>query len=352
MYTPPRVHKYLFWLNLSLISTFFAEVISGADLFPYFHLWGIVIVVPIYLLHMLVLVTLVYRRGRPTLPALYFAGTLFGLYEAYITKVLWNPDWGEIFKIAEVAVFEVAVLVFFWHVWMSFIFPLLAAETWLTGSTEILSHFPPRLQPLFSARRSWLLLAILGGLFITINAPTPGHALLSGLGSALVLGSFGWLWRWLTRGHNYTLADLLPNRREGIVLGCLLFGIYLFTGFTLRPEAFPPFLGHFVIWILYGCCIFCLILALRVSRQNPPEADSLVRSVSARFWLWGIAAFTLTAAAAEALFLFLPLEGLTGFIGWYGVALLGLLSLIWVLRLLLGERRTLKKLAEADLRGW
>ena len=37
----PRAHKYLFWLNLGLISTFFAEIISGSDLFPYFHFWGV-----------------------------------------------------------------------------------------------------------------------------------------------------------------------------------------------------------------------------------------------------------------------------------------------------------------------
>ena len=345
MNTPPRTHKYLFWLNLGLISTFFAEVISGADLFPYFHLWGILIVVPIYLLHTLVLITLVYRQGRPTLPALYFAGTLFGLYEAYVTKMLWNPDWGEIFKIAELAVFEVFVLVFFWHVWMSFIFPLLAAETWLTGSSEILPHFPPRWQRLFGARKGWLWLAILGGLFVTINTSTPGHALLSGLGSALVLGCFGWLWRRLTRGRSYKLVDLLPNRREWIVLGCLLLGIYLLTGLTLRPEAFPPFLGHFMIWLVYGFCIFWLILALRFSRQSQPQGDSLFRSVSPRLWLWCIATFALTAAAAEALFLVLPLDGPTSMIGWFGVVLLGLLSLLWVMRLLLRERRALRKAA-------
>ncbi len=139
MNTPPRIHKYLFWLNLGLISTFFAEVVSGADLFPYFHFWGITIVTPIYLLHTLILITLVYRKGRPTLPALYFAGTLFGLYEAYITKILWNPGWDEpVFKLAEVAVTETLVLVFFWHVWMSFIVPLLAAETWLTRSVRVM----------------------------------------------------------------------------------------------------------------------------------------------------------------------------------------------------------------------
>jgi hypothetical protein len=54
MNTPPRTHKYLFLLNLGLISTFFAEILSGSDLFPYFHFWGIAMVVPLYLLHTLI----------------------------------------------------------------------------------------------------------------------------------------------------------------------------------------------------------------------------------------------------------------------------------------------------------
>jgi len=43
----PKWHKRLFWLNIGLISTFFAEVISGSDMFSYFHLWGIAMVIPI-----------------------------------------------------------------------------------------------------------------------------------------------------------------------------------------------------------------------------------------------------------------------------------------------------------------
>ncbi|MFZ6029235.1 MAG: hypothetical protein ACOYYS_16100 [Chloroflexota bacterium] len=341
---PPHTHKYLFWLNLGLISTFFAEVLSGSDPFPYFHIWGILMVVPIYLLHTLVLVTIVYRKGRPTLPALYFAGTLFGLYEAYITKILWNPTWGDgVLKLAETAVFETAVLVFFWHVWMSFIFPLLATETWLTGSNQILARFPQRLQRLFSVRRGWLILAVLAGMFVTINTPTPQNALLSGLGVSAVLGFFGGLWRRLTREHSYTIEDLLPNKREFTVLGILLLGIYLLTGLTLRPEAFPPLTGHFAIWILYATCAALLILALRMSRQGIIPEDAPPIQTPPRFWPWGIAIFTLTSALVEAISLFVPLDGIVGGLGWYAITLLGLCCFVRIAWNLLRQSRRWQK---------
>jgi len=341
MNTPPRIHKYLFWLNLGLISTFFAEVVSGADLFPYFHFWGVAIVTPIYLLHTLILITIVYRKGRPTLPALYFAGAVFGLYEAYITKILWNPGWDEpVFKLAEVAVTETLVLVFFWHVWMSFIVPLLAAETWLTGSHQILAQFPPRLQRFFSARKGWLILAVLGGMFVTINAPSPQSILLSGLGVIVVLGLFGGLWRRLTRGCQYTLEDLLPNQREFAVLVILLLGIYLFTGLTLHPEAFPPLLGHLVIWMLYGVCVALLLLALRISRRSAAPDSPLLIQIPQRFWLGGIVIFALTAALLESVSLFFPLEGFIGLTGWCGATLLGLLGFVLIARRLLRAQQT------------
>ncbi|MFO7944382.1 MAG: hypothetical protein R6U51_08825 [Anaerolineales bacterium] len=72
-------------------------------MFPYFHAWGLLVVVPLYGLHILVLAHLVYRSPQPHFPSLIFAGMLFGLYEAYLTKVLWDPPWGEALIIGGVA---------------------------------------------------------------------------------------------------------------------------------------------------------------------------------------------------------------------------------------------------------
>ncbi|MBI9048747.1 MAG: hypothetical protein JEZ00_04995 [Anaerolineaceae bacterium] len=328
----PRIHKYLFWLTLGLISTFFAEVISSADLFPFFHTWGIFLIVPSYLLHTVVLTTLIFRFGRPTLPVLYFTGTIFGLYEAYITKILWNPIGEDIIKLGEVAVFEVLVLVFFWHAWMSFIVPLLVSEKWLTGSTDIRSNLQRPIQKLLTGHRGWIFLAIGGGFFVSIQAPSVSDALLSTAGSALVLGFSGWLWQRLTRNRQNTIEDLLPNRRELFFLLTLLIGFYIWTGFYLRPEAYPPLMGHVIIWILYTLCILFLIIALKASRSqiNDTIIVSSIPLPSRFLWLKYLLVYVLTLIIAITILK--PLSGLIGLIGWFGVGILGLISLIWMLR--------------------
>jgi len=76
----------------------------------FFNAWGILVVFPLYTLHTLVLAFLFFRRKQISLPVLFLAGMLFGLYEAYITKVLWNPTWGDAhIMVAGLAVVQTAV---------------------------------------------------------------------------------------------------------------------------------------------------------------------------------------------------------------------------------------------------
>lgn len=60
-------------------------------MFPYFEALGILAIMPLYTLHILVLSYVVFNIGRPRFYTLLSAGIIFGMYEAYITKVLWSP---------------------------------------------------------------------------------------------------------------------------------------------------------------------------------------------------------------------------------------------------------------------
>ena len=62
-----------FWIILGLLSTFFAEVIAGSTPYPFFSLVGLLFVTPLYFLHTLFFISIIYRFGKPTLPALYAA---------------------------------------------------------------------------------------------------------------------------------------------------------------------------------------------------------------------------------------------------------------------------------------
>ncbi len=269
----PRSHRWLFWFLLAAYSAFFAEVFAGSDMFPFFNLWGILVVVPLYGLHTLILITIIYRYGRPTLATLVFAGGLFGLYEAYITKMLWRPDWEAWITIADVAVVEVLVLLW-WHTWLSFITPLVLGEGLLTRSQDVLTGLPPRLRRLYGSPRGWLGIALFGAVFQSVNSPDSAQSLLSGLSTVGFLALITLLWRRVTRDRAYRLPDLLPDGREFRVLVGWLLAIYLLNTFAVTPERIPPvWPGQAIIWGLYAALIALLVRALRRSRQVTVLAD-------------------------------------------------------------------------------
>lgn len=327
----PKRHKWFFWLILGALSTSFAEVVSGSDLFPLFHGWGLIVELPLYALHTLVLAYVVFHYGRPRFSTLFIAGAIFGLYEAYITKVLWNPPWDEMINVGGIALFEVPVLVLWWHPMMAFIVPLLVGETIFTGTRETFNALPERARRLLSTRKGCILLAALEGTFQGANSPSPGLVLLSGIGTAGVLGLLLVLWRRAVRGQTYTIRDLLPNRREFCVLLALLLALYLLAGFFLHPEALPGLFPQMVIWLLYAAFFTLLYLNLRKPRQvGELDADGFSPPFSWKFA--GFLALVFVAASVAVQVFLSPLSDMILLISWVVGATIGVLSLISAVR--------------------
>ncbi len=214
----PRKHQYLFWIILAAFSTFFAEVFSGSDMFPFFNAWGILVVVPLYGLHIILLGSLVYRADKPRFSSLIFAGMLFGLYEAYLTKVLWAPPWGDPVIIAGFAPVETIVLVLWWHAWFSFIIPLLVAEKLLTGSTSLGHSLPGKIGKFFNSWGGLAVVMAFGGLFQSINSPDVGASLLSGISTTAVLVGLVLLWKRITKDISYSWPNC--SRTGSSLNGC------------------------------------------------------------------------------------------------------------------------------------
>ena len=106
-----------------MISVVFVEVPAGSTMFPFFTVWGLLVVLPLYLLHSVFLAAVVFRFGRPRFWTLYAAGVLYGMYEAYITKVLWTsfrPE-GPFVTLGGIAVFETILLVLYLHPLLAFV---------------------------------------------------------------------------------------------------------------------------------------------------------------------------------------------------------------------------------------
>ncbi len=309
---PTRKEKLLFWLLLAAYSTFFAEVFAGSDMFPFFNIWGIFVVVPLYGLHSIILTTIIYKYGKPTLATLVFAGMLFGLYEAYMTKVLWQPSWDAAITLGEVAWVEVLVLVFWWHTWFSYITPLLLAEKLLTNSSEILNSLPEKFQRFYSGWKGYLALIIFGGIFQSINSPSVFKSFLSGFSSIGMLVLLTVIWQKTTKNARYSLSELLPNGKEFRFLALWLAALYIFLGFNMFPERLPGIVGQSIILAFYLLVIWLFRLALKKSYTHPIKTEK--EKVPARkYWLFiGLVFIAVLVSARALLNAFLPVIVLLG----------------------------------------
>ena len=302
--------KLFFWLILGTLSVFFAEVAGGSAPFPFFDAWGLYAVLPLYTLHIVFLAFAVIRPTRRIpFTALFSAGAVFGLYEAYITKVIWDPTWGEKgLAVGGVYLAQTAMLVLYWHPFMAFLVPLLAGELLLTSSTEILGALPAFLDRALRTRWAFaaaLFAAAFIGVSKAVDSPTPPHALLSVFSSAAVPALLIFLWLRAPGGKRragLTLRDLLPDCRQGLVIGLLLAAFYAVTGILIRPGSMPrTIVPHLSVWALYALfCGLAVGVLLRAARRDPaaPYAAAPAAAPPARGRLLTAAAVFVASLAA------------------------------------------------------
>ena len=118
-------------LLIGLIVFICAEIFSGASLRA--GLWSpftILVTYWLYFAHFFFFTTLAVRTGRTSLSSLYLWGVLFGLYESWITKVIWSGyNGGGVFAMGHIGPygFSEISMVFFYHPVVSFILPLAVA---------------------------------------------------------------------------------------------------------------------------------------------------------------------------------------------------------------------------------
>lgn len=329
--------RWLFWLLLGAFSVFFAEVFATSDPYVFFHIFGIVGVLGHYAMHLLVLAPLVIRPGRQvSFGAVYLAGVIFGLYEAYMTKVLWMPPWNaEAVRIGGVAVFPVIMLVLFWHPFYAFMAPLFVAEGLVLGSGRLFASLPERAQRIF--RKPWFVpaFAVWVGLNHGANIGGPVQALASSLGTSSVVWLLIVLWHRAARGRRYDLAAMLPRRGWWWACLVLLLGYYLVFGFTILPENLPELGAQAIIWGMYLVFGGLLVRFLRrapVEEYVVEEEERPEQEISpARRWLKFALVFA-ASSLASSLVLAWAGEAVMGLVWITGMGL-GVYTLIYTLRL-------------------
>ena len=321
---PLRI-KILFWILAGMVSTFFAEIVSGSTPFAFFIPLGWLMVIPIYLLHTVILGTIVFRYGKPALYTLYPAGMIFGMYEAYITKVIWgSAGWDQnTISIGGIYVVSFLLIVFFFHPLISFILSITVSESALTSSREIISHMPDfiakRLSDGRRFRRTLVLGALILGMIWAKSTPwtTTFLAELSGL---IVIIAAIYIWREKLHGNRYGMMELLPEKRGMIVLGALLIFIYLLFGYYMNRQYFPGIGTQVLTWLIYALLFFILYRNLKASR-NEREREIHIPQIDRRSLFILIALFLITSSLKVAvgigIFLFILVAFSMSFIGAY-----------------------------------
>ncbi len=325
--------RVLFLLWAALLAFGLPEVIAGTG-----ELWLMrpdvwILGVPLYGLHLLLLADLALRMQRSSWPALYLLGIVFGLYESWITKVIWfgYPDMPG-FSMGGfgpwIGVHETLGLVLFYHAVTSFLLPL-AVLTWLLP--EWRARFPaPRwlfAPDTWGRLRRWGLIA-LWGVISGNNMPDPGLYLATWAPLLLAL--------WL--GAAWLLRDTTPPQARNPLLGprerslafVWLAAIYLVTYWMLLPERRPPV----AIQLLTALAYPLLAIALwRSPRDGNMATTAPVRGsprdvfagVLLPIFVVGLAKIVVTAVSpplgqglAAVAFLAMPAIGVALFL-WLGV---------------------------------
>ncbi len=268
--------KLSFWLLLSVLSVAIAEVSVASAPFAFVNPFETLFLTLFYGSHLLVFAWLTFKRGWPTLTALWLAGVLFGLYEFYITKVLWSPPWGDTISFAHVDVLALIVLAFFWHPFMAFIFPLSIAEAIGTRSWWVSSQLPPWFTG--ASRRTTVIAFVIAALTFGLATTSPDVAIVSTVSAMAAVGLTSWWWRRKARHCAWTLRDLLPNDRQGKRITLVLAAQYLLLAPLMNADSIPPLLGHVVVLLFYGG--FALLFRSSLAESSASAWDEAGRGAT------------------------------------------------------------------------
>lgn len=250
-------------LLIGTLSMFFAEVLSGASHQWFLDPWGLLVTMPLYLTHTILLLNLAVKTERTSLKQLYYWGMFFGLYESWITKVLWagyletgKPMLGTFLGVAWA---EFLTLVLFWHPIMSFIIPILTYETLARD------YLPSHRKHLTKNKRKTLLtllILIIGASFQSTSAGNLETAIGSIAGTIAITIILDITTR------NKSIRSLRLGAKGLTITVTYLTALYTATFLLIFPERIPT---NPISWITILAWYLITVILLKISR--PIEAE-------------------------------------------------------------------------------
>jgi len=262
-------------LQIGFLSMFYAEVLSGSSQLWFIQPFSWLITLPLYMFHVLFFLNISQRLNLHRFSQQYLLGTIFGLYESWITKVLWSgyPSSGMREPIlglfGGIAIFEFSVLVFFFHPIFAYILPVYSYQQLMRSYNSHQSLFlkikPTRIIKLFA-----ILTFLFGTTTFVFNLGLNLISIIMNLVGALLLILLNHLI--ITHKDIPYSSDHIIFENKGFILTCFyLIILYIFTYFVLAPEYIPDMSAFVPIVVFY---IIPIVVLYRSPKMKLDETSS------------------------------------------------------------------------------
>jgi hypothetical protein len=276
----PKSNSISVIILFGLLSVICAEVFSGSAPLWMYDLWGLLVVLPLYWGHGLILWNIALRYRKTSLTHLYLLGIIYGLYESWMTKVIWEgymeasgPQFGQFLGFA---IGEFMIIALFWHAIFSFIVPLM------------IFHILGNLGPSYSITKArsflFVLIILVASMFIPSGLSFDLYSTLLAYGTNVLLLFAAFFF---TRGLNpdgFSLESLrLGKRGFAITISYTAF-LYVFLLLVLFPERIAPL---FTLLLTIGFYILVIALFYFSPEHEFPE-ESIQKGFSTRHIFYGI----------------------------------------------------------------
>ncbi len=257
----------LILLLFGTISMYFGQVMTYASPLWFLNIGDILFSFPNFILQSLFFINIALRYKKTDFKHLYLLGVLFGLYEAWITKVVFNGYSSDVFwgKIGGIAIFETLTLVFFFHPVFSFILPIMIVEIYAyTMSKDINTILPNHIK--YFEKDS--LKTVILFLFVVLwPSAVLGVILGTQILSAVIAIMANWLIililisiinrKSIDNKTKLSIYDLKLSDRNFKILTVLLVIYYLIGLFLNKASLLPNIaLPYIIVFTIYGLTIY------------------------------------------------------------------------------------------------
>jgi len=268
-----RQAAWYYNVALGLLSAFWAESTISSSVFLFREPFALLVTVPLYSLHAILQAYLITWHGRPRLYIIYTAGMVFGLYEAYITKMIFHHAWDSPqIEWIGVSWFALPLLVFWYHPIFAFIVPLFLMELVVAGRRPGYQFIADGLYSrIAKSPRKWLIgIGCFMGCYHSLASKPLDHMLGSLYDGLVILAVVYTAKSALAKQEAAT--SLRPTNKAAILCAIGLAAIFLAMGFTLRIEALPSWQGHVTVIAFYA--VFLSTIAVYLKRKEPEPNNS------------------------------------------------------------------------------